>query len=74
MEKEEYEKELAKAKEIARELKRNLKMRSKSQLIEIIIAYASDLTEMQAVARQLLEENKELKGESNEKTNTEIDS
>ena len=55
------EKEIEKVKEICRVLKKTLKLRSKSQLISIIIAYASDLQEMQNAAQQLLEENKALK-------------
>ena len=66
MNKQEYEAELAKTKEICQKVKKNLKMRTKAQLIEIIIAYASDLQDLQGAAQQLFEENKTLKGESDE--------
>ena len=52
-----------------------MKPRTKSQLIDIIIAYSSDLTDMQNAAKVLLEENKELKaklgikGSDSEKNN-----
>ena len=65
--KKEYEAELKKTQEICKQLKKNLKLRTKSQLIEIIIAYSSDLQEMQNAARQLFEENKALKESLNEK-------
>lgn len=42
-------------------MKRLLKSRSKSELIEIIWNYGANLQEMQRVAQILLEENKELK-------------
>jgi len=58
--KEEYEAELAKVKEITRQLKKSLKQHSKSKLIEIIIAYASDLQELQQMAQLLLEDNKQM--------------
>lgn len=68
-EKAEYEAALAHSKQIAQQLKRRLKLMSKSQLIQIIITYASDLQEMQGVSRQLFEENQALKGVSNENPN-----
>lgn len=53
-----------------RAMKKLLKVRTKSQLIEIIWSYGMNLREMQEVAKILLEENTELKaqllGESNE--------
>lgn len=57
----EVDQELKNVKEICKQLKKTLKVRTKSQLIEIIIAYSSDLQEMQNVAKQLFEENKALK-------------
>lgn len=57
---------LQEAKEIAKALKRSLKIHSKSKLIEIIITYASDFQEMQQLAKHLHEENKKLKEQINE--------
>lgn len=68
MTKDEYKQELEKVKEITKQLKKSLKVHSKSKLIEIIIAYASDLQEMQNVARQLHEELKAIKGEIDEES------
>lgn len=67
MDEEEFKAEVAKSKEFSKRLKKTLKMRSKSQLIDVIIHYASELEELRFVSKLLLEENKELKGESNEK-------
>jgi hypothetical protein len=61
---EEKKQALKDVKEQAQYLKKRLKMMSKSQLITLVINYASDLQEMQQVAQMLFEENKELKGES----------
>lgn len=47
-------------------LKKLLKVKSKSELIEIIWTYGIQLQEMQRVAQMLFEENKELKGTSND--------
>jgi len=65
--KEEYKKALAQAKEIYRVLKKSLKTKSKSQLIQLIAKYASDLQEVQELNKFLYEENLELKGELNDK-------
>ena len=59
-------KEIAKAREAARVLKKKLKLHSKSNLIHIILEQTSRLQEMQQAARQLFEENKRLKGIKNE--------
>ena len=59
--KDEEKKELEKVREICRQLKKSLKLRSKSQLIELVIAYTSDLQQLQEVSRQLHEEVKELR-------------
>ena len=59
-----YKEALEESKEICRKLKKVLKLRSKSQLIDIVISYGSDLREMQAALKQLHEENKSLKGDS----------
>ena len=47
-------------KEAFRAMKKTLKTRSKSQLIDVIWQYASNLQEMQEVAKALLNDNKEL--------------
>jgi len=60
---EEYKEALEQSKEIYRQLKKVLKLRSKSDLIKIVVQYASDLQECQAMLKQLYEENKKLKGE-----------
>lgn len=44
-------------------LKKKLKLQSKSQLIHIIVQYASDLQEQQELNKFLYEENKELKND-----------
>ena len=44
-------------------LKKKLKLQSKSQLIHIIVQYASDLKEQQDLNRFLHEENKELRND-----------
>ncbi len=62
-ESEDYKKALEHSKKVYRGLKKVLKLRSKGQLIDIVINYASDLQELQGICQQLLEENKELKGE-----------
>lgn len=51
------------AKEQYRRLKKILKGKPKAELIKLVVTYASDLREMQEIAKQLLEENKKLKGE-----------
>jgi len=61
--KEDYKKALDQAKETYRVLKKSLKMKSKSQLIQLIAKYASDLQEVQELNKFLYEENLELKGE-----------
>lgn len=48
------------------QLKKVLKRRSKQELIVIVWTYANELTQLQYVAQQLLEENKKLKGEKSE--------
>lgn len=60
------EEEVAKAREIARQIKKRLKVHSKSELIHIIIDQASRVQELQQACKQLLAENKKLKGTSNE--------
>lgn len=50
------------AKEQYRRLKKILKGKSKSELINLVVTYASDLQEVRGMAQQLLEENKKLKG------------
>lgn len=57
----EYKKALEQSKEVCRQLKKVLKLRSKSELITIVINYASDLQECQEMLKQLYEENKSLK-------------
>lgn len=66
-ESEEFKKAQSQAKEAYRVLKKSLKFRSKAQLIDLVIAYASDLQQQQYINQILLEENKLLKGENNEK-------
>ena len=50
------------SKEAFKELKRTLKARSKTELIELIWHYGIQLQQMQHISQILLEENKELKG------------
>lgn len=64
--KENYEAALESSKELYKHLKKTLKMRSKSQLVHIIVTYSDQLTEMQNIAQQLLEENKLLKESKND--------
>ena len=54
------------AEDAYRQVKKLLKLRTKNELIEIVWSYGAQLQEMQHVAQLLLEENKELKGESND--------
>ena len=67
--KKEFEEALESSKEIFRQLKKVLKLRSKSQLIGIVITYSDQLTEMQGMLKQLHEENKELKDQLQETKN-----
>lgn len=57
----------AAVKDAFNEMKKLLKPRSKHELIELIWTYGAQLQEMQRVAQMLLEENKELKSQNNEK-------
>lgn len=66
MTEEEFEKGVEHSREVYKKVKKNLKLRSKGQLIDIAIHYASELEELRYVAKMLLEENKQLKGEDNE--------
>lgn len=56
----------AEVKKAFNDMKKLLKNRSKHELIELIWSYGAQLQEMQFVAQQLLEENKQLKGLSAE--------
>lgn len=56
----------AEVKKAFEQMKKLLKNRSKHELIELIWSYGAQLQEMQFVAQQLLEENKQLKGLSAE--------
>lgn len=47
-----------------KQLKKRLKIHSKSELIALIAKYASDAEELRHIAKLLLEENKQLKGET----------
>ena len=49
-----------------RSLKKQLKTRSKSGLIRIIFEQSIQFHELQNISKQLLEENKQLKGEQDE--------
>ena len=60
---EQYEEAIKESKEACRQLKKVLKLRSKSELINLVIAYGSDLREQQMLNRVLLEENNILKSE-----------
>lgn len=50
------------AEDAYRQVKKLLKLRTKNELIEIVWSYGAQLQEMQHVAQLLLEENKQLKG------------
>lgn len=71
--KEDYQKALTQAKEMYRCLKKSLKTRSKSQLIQIIAKYASDLQELQELNKFLYEENKQLQESKNDKQDSKDD-
>ena len=62
----EVEKAQEEIKQAFDQMKKLLKPRSKHELIELIWTYGAQLQEMQRVAQMLLEENKKLKGESDD--------
>ena len=62
----EYKAALDHAKEVYKHIKKKLKAQSKSDLINLIVKYSSDLQELQNVSQQLFEENKTLKEQLNE--------
>lgn len=53
--------------EVVRSLKRSLKRLSKSEIIAVCVDQALREQEMRGIAKQLFEENKELKGKLDEK-------
>ena len=44
-------------------IKKLLKLRTKTELIELVWNYSVQITDLQNISKQLLEENKTLKGE-----------
>jgi hypothetical protein len=57
------------AREAYQKLKKRLKTQSKNSLIQMLIEQTSNYQQMQLIAKQLLAENKALKGESNAQLN-----